>query len=191
MEGTTYNELTSRETYVIESMGTEPPFSGEYDDCYQASAHVCRRCNAERYRLAGKFDAGCGWPAFDDEVPGTVTRVPDPDGHRTGIECATRGGHPGHVFRGEPLTTKNTRHGVNSLSMKFVPSTSRPRQGCTNRTAWCEMHVTPPPCPWAPVEETPSPATSRQFARRVIRGHGLARAGSWWILRTSSYGGRR
>jgi methionine-R-sulfoxide reductase len=122
MEDTNYNELTALEQRVIEGKGTEPPFSGEYDDFYEAGTYVCRRCNAELYRSGDKFDARCGWPAFDDEVAGAVKRLPDPDGQRIEIECASCGGHLGHVFLGERLTAKDTRHCVNSLSMKFVPA---------------------------------------------------------------------
>ncbi len=122
MAETKYNELTAEEKYVIEKKGTERPFTGEYDDFYQSGTYVCRRCNAELYRSEDKFDAHCGWPAFDDEVPGAVKRLPDPDGVRIEIECANCGAHLGHVFLGERLTEKNTRHCVNSLSMKFVPS---------------------------------------------------------------------
>jgi peptide-methionine (R)-S-oxide reductase len=116
-----YNELTDEERYVIEGKGTERPFTGEYDDFYQPGTYVCRRCNAPLYRSDDKFDAHCGWPAFDQEIPGAVTRRPDPDGRRTEIECANCGGHLGHVFIGERLTQRNTRHCVNSLSMRFVP----------------------------------------------------------------------
>lgn len=116
-----FNELTAEERYVIESKGTERPFAGEYDDFYQPGTYICRRCNAELYRSEDKFDAHCGWPAFDDEIPGAVKRLPDPDGQRVEIECASCGGHLGHVFSGERLTAKSTRHCVNSLSMKFVP----------------------------------------------------------------------
>ena len=120
MEKASYNPLSPVERYVIEGKGTEPPFSGEYDDFYEAGTYICRRCNAELYRSVDKFDAHCGWPAFDKEVPGAVVRLPDPDGMRTEIECAGCGGHLGHVFVGERLTRTNTRHCVNSLSMKFV-----------------------------------------------------------------------
>ena len=120
MDNLAHNPLSPEERFVIEAKGTEPPFTGEYDNFYEEGVYVCRRCNAELYRSAAKFDARCGWPAFDQEVPGAVKRLPDPDGARTEVECVNCGGHLGHVFTGERLTVKNTRHCVNSLSLKFV-----------------------------------------------------------------------
>lgn len=120
MDKSTYNPLSEEERRVIEGKGTEMPFTGEYDDFYEEGVYSCRRCNAELYRSDDKFDAHCGWPAFDQEIPGAVNRLPDPDGQRIEIECAGCGGHLGHVFLGERLTENNTRHCVNSLSMKFV-----------------------------------------------------------------------
>ena len=122
MTNDNYNSLNAEERYVIEHKGTERPFTGEYDDFYEEGRYVCRKCNAELYRSVDKFDAHCGWPAFDKEVEGAVTRLPDPDGHRTEVECANCGGHLGHVFIGEGFTPTNARHCINSISMKFVPA---------------------------------------------------------------------
>jgi methionine-R-sulfoxide reductase len=124
-EKSTFNQLTPEERYVIEFKGTEPPFSGEYEGFFEAGVYVCRRCNAELYRSEDKFEAHCGWPAFDDEVPGAVKRLPDPDGMRIEIDCAHCGGHLGHVFLGEGFSPKDTRHCVNSLSMKFIPAATK------------------------------------------------------------------
>ena len=116
------NKLNRAEEWVIVHKGTEPPFSGEYDKFFQDGTYVCRRCEAALYRSDSKFNSGCGWPAFDHEVEGAVKRLPDPDGMRIEIECAGCGGHLGHVFMGEGFTPTNTRHCVNSLSIRFVPA---------------------------------------------------------------------
>ncbi len=120
-----FNDLTPEEKQIIENKGTEAPFSGEYDDFYKEGIYVCRRCNNQLFESAAKYDAGCGWPAFDDHYPNAVKRLPDPDGQRVEIECANCGAHLGHVFEGEKLTEKDTRHCVNSLSIKFVPKEAK------------------------------------------------------------------
>ncbi|MBD3330429.1 methionine-R-sulfoxide reductase [Candidatus Peregrinibacteria bacterium] len=120
MDNKKYNPLTPEEEDIIVRKGTEAPFSGEYVSSRGIGTYICRRCNAELYRTEDKFDSGCGWPSFDQEIEGAVKNTTDADGVRTEITCINCGAHLGHVFTGEKLTKKDTRHCVNSLSLKFI-----------------------------------------------------------------------
>lgn len=120
-----YRILTPKEEKIILGKGTERPFTGEYDNFYEKGIYVCKRCGLPLYRSDSKFDAGCGWPSFDQEIEGSVRRLPDRDGMRTEIQCSRCGAHLGHVFTGERLTSKNVRHCVNSISMVFIPEAEK------------------------------------------------------------------
>ncbi|MBE0653450.1 MAG: methionine-R-sulfoxide reductase [Bacteroidales bacterium] len=117
-----FNKLNTFEQYVILEKGTERPWTGEYTKHKEKGTYICKRCNSPLYESEDKFDSHCGWPSFDDEIDGTVTRKEDADGRRTEIICSNCGGHLGHVFLGEGFTSKNTRHCVNSVSMNFIPA---------------------------------------------------------------------
>lgn len=128
-ENKEFRKLNEFEKYVILEKGTEMPFSGKFYKHEEKGTYVCKQCGAALYRSDDKFDAHCGWPSFDDEIKGAVTRTRDADGRRTEITCSNCGGHLGHVFMGEGFTDKNTRHCVNSVSLDFIPAEKNKKGG--------------------------------------------------------------
>jgi methionine-R-sulfoxide reductase len=121
---THWRKLTPEEAFVIVNKGTEMPGTGKYLNNTVKGIYTCRRCGAPLFTSKDKFQSECGWPSFDDAIPGAVLKIPDPDGERTEIECARCGAHLGHVFTGEHMTSKDTRYCVNSISMDFIPADS-------------------------------------------------------------------
>ena len=118
-----FSHLRPEERFILKDKGTEDPFTGEYNDFYQEGIFICRACKSPLYDSSTKFNSGCGWPSFDDEIDGAIVRYEDLSAGkaRTEICCAKCGGHLGHVFFGEKITEKDTRHCVNSLSIQFKP----------------------------------------------------------------------
>ena len=116
-----FSKLTPEEKHILKDKGTEAPFTGEYNEHFESGIFVCRACDNPLYESNTKFNSGCGWPSFDDEIEGAITHYEDFSGGRirTEICCKKCDGHLGHVFVGEQITEKDTRHCVNSLSIRF------------------------------------------------------------------------
>ncbi|MFF5175872.1 peptide-methionine (R)-S-oxide reductase MsrB [Micromonospora sp. NPDC000089] len=115
--------LSPEEFHVLREHGTERPWTGEYVDTKTAGVYHCRACGLELFSSDTKFDSHCGWPSFDDAIPGRVREIEDNSlgMRRTEIRCARCDSHLGHVFHGEGFTPKDTRHCVNSVSIRLEP----------------------------------------------------------------------
>lgn len=151
--------LSGLEADVLLRKATEAPYTGEYLNNHAAGTYICRQCGMPLYHSDDKFESGCGWPSFDKEVAGAVRRVPDADGRRVEIICANCGGHLGHVFEGEGFTERNTRHCVNSLSMKFAQAGSDEEKAALARLADKASAISPAGTAGSGVAATAATAT--------------------------------
>jgi peptide-methionine (R)-S-oxide reductase len=119
--------LSPAEFRVLRQAGTERPWTGEYVDTKTAGMYQCRACGAELFSSDTKFDSDCGWPSFDEALPGAIRYIEDRALGMTRIEvrCARCDSHLGHRFDGEGFTAKNARYCVNSISLNLTPTEDR------------------------------------------------------------------
>jgi peptide-methionine (R)-S-oxide reductase len=116
--------LNPEEFRVLRLAGTEPAWTGEYTDTKTAGVYRCRACGAKLFESATKFDSHCGWPSFDEALPGAIRYIEDRSHGmvRTEVRCARCDSHLGHRFDGEHFTPKDARYCINSVSMTLDPA---------------------------------------------------------------------
>lgn len=116
--------LNPEEFRVLRQAGTEPPWSGEYVNTKTPGVYRCRACGAKLFDSVTKFDSDCGWPSFDEAIPGAIRYLEDRSYGMVRIEvrCARCDSHLGHRFDGEGFTPKNARYCINSISMTLDPA---------------------------------------------------------------------
>lgn len=114
-------DLSPAQFHILREKGTERPGTGEYNLHFEKGSYTCAACDTPLFESNNKYDSHCGWPSFDDAIPGTVVYQDDNSLGRYRIEilCANCGGHLGHIFDDGPKETTGKRYCVNSLSIEF------------------------------------------------------------------------
>ena len=118
------NTLTPEQYKICRLKGTEPPFSGEYNNSKVPGTYTCTCCGSELFRSYEKFDSSSGWPSFWQPISDNAVITETDHSHgmvRTEVTCSNCDAHLGHVFEDGPKPT-GQRYCINSISLQLVPN---------------------------------------------------------------------
>ena len=117
------SDLTAEQRYVTQEQGTEPAFSGKYNDTKAEGSYNCVCCGAELFSSSSKFDSGTGWPSFWEPASEEIVDVEEDLSlgiKRIEVHCQKCEAHLGHVFPDGPQPT-GLRYCINSVSLDLKP----------------------------------------------------------------------
>lgn len=120
-------KLTPTQYEILRQKGTEIPFTGEHLNNKNNGTYTCVACGTELFSSDTKFESDSGWPSFSDVVKSNAVKLIDDDSfgmHRVEVQCASCGGHLGHVFEDGPTETKQ-RYCINSVCLAFEPKNKK------------------------------------------------------------------